>query len=64
MNAKNFVKLTIRAISELYFIVYPYIAFLEAINANDKITLLGATLTFIYVVLAINIFEWAWGDKK
>lgn len=63
MKTKKILKLTIRAISELCFIVYPYIIFLKLINASDEITLLGIVLMIVYVPLAINICEWAWSDK-
>lgn len=62
MKIKKILKLTIRVISELCFIVYPYITFLNLINARDEITLLGIVLMIVYVPLAINICEWAWGD--
>lgn len=63
MKTKKILKLTIRGISELCFIVYPYITFLNLINANDEITLLRIVLMIVYVPLAINICEWAWSDK-
>ena len=63
MKTKKILKLTIRGISELCFIVYPYITFLKLINASDEITLLRIVLMIVYVPLAINICEWAWSDK-
>lgn len=63
MKTKKILKLTIRAISELCFIVAPYNLFLKLINASDEITLLRIVLMIVYIPLAINIFEWGWSDK-
>ena len=55
---KRIIKLALRYLFQLYAIVYPYGIFLEITNAKDEITILGTILMAVYVIVAINLFEW------
>lgn len=55
---KRIIKLALRYLFQLCAIVYPYGIFLEIINAKDEITILGTILMAVYVIVAINLFEW------
>lgn len=55
---KRIIKLALRYLFQLCAIVYPYGTFLEITNAKDEITILGTILMVIYVIVAINLFEW------
>lgn len=55
---KRIIKLALRYLFRLCAIVYPYELFLEITNAKDEITILGTILTAVYVIVAINLFDW------
>lgn len=55
---KKIIKLALRYFFQLCAIVYPYGIFLEITNVKDEITILGTILMAIYVIVAINLFEW------
>ena len=55
---KRIIKLALRYLFQLCAIVYPYGIFLEITNAKDEITILGTILMAVYVIVAINLFEW------
>lgn len=57
-NIKRIIKLTLRYLFQLCAIVYPYGIYLELTNAKDEITILNTILMVIYVIVAINLFEW------
>lgn len=57
-NIKRIIKLTLRYLFQLCAIVYPYGTFLEITNAKDEVTILGTILMVVYVIVAINLFEW------
>lgn len=61
---KRIIKLALRYLFQLCAIVYPYGIFLEITNAKDEITILGTILMVIYVIVAINLFEWCFDLKS
>lgn len=55
---ERIIKLVFRSLFELCAIIFPYGILLKITNAKDEITILGSILMVIYVIIAINLFEW------
>ena len=58
LKIKELIRKILKVMFELCAIVYPYGTFLQITNTKDEITLLNCILSFIYCVVALNLFEW------
>ena len=61
---KKIIKLTLRSLFELSAIIFPYGILLKITNAKDEVTILGTILMAIYVIVAINLFEWCFDSES
>lgn len=57
-------KLILRSLFETFAVCYPYILFLNITNAKDEITLSNFILMMIYVIVALNLFEWCFDIER
>lgn len=57
-------KQILRSLFETFAVCYSYIIFLNITNAKDEITLLNFILMMIYVIVALNLFEWCFDIER